>query len=117
MHVEFANSLMQGRVQSIIDHFRHNSVLSSDDLSSMSLPPHIHNQIFAVLVKAKYCSSLFRAMTRILFVCYPDLDTPIGGVKQIYRQVSLLNELGFDALSYTKSLASASLGLIHQLSH
>ena len=36
-------------------------------------------------------------MTRFLFVCYPDINTPIGGVKQIYRQVSLLNELGFDA--------------------
>ena len=34
--------------------------------------------------------------TRILFFC-PSFDTPIGGVKQIYRQVDVLNELGFNA--------------------
>ena len=27
---------------------------------------------------------------RLLFVCYPDTNHPIGGVKQIYRQVELL---------------------------
>ena len=34
---------------------------------------------------------------RILFVCYPDTNHPIGGVKQIYRQVELLHEAGWDA--------------------
>ena len=27
---------------------------------------------------------------RLLFVCYPDTNQPISGVKQIYRQVELL---------------------------
>jgi hypothetical protein len=31
---------------------------------------------------------------RLLFVCYPDTDAPIGGVKQIYRQVELLHQAG-----------------------
>ena len=34
---------------------------------------------------------------RLLFVCYPDTNHPIGGVKQIYRQVELLHRGGFDA--------------------
>ena len=36
-------------------------------------------------------------MKRLLFVCYPDTNYPIGGVKQIYRQCELLCELGFDS--------------------
>lgn len=35
-------------------------------------------------------------MSRILFVC-PDLDQPAGGIKQIYRQVDVLNQLGYKA--------------------
>jgi len=35
-------------------------------------------------------------MSRILFVC-PDLDQPAGGIKQIYRQVDVLNQLGLNA--------------------
>ncbi|KZR70231.1 hypothetical protein PMIT1313_00540 [Prochlorococcus marinus str. MIT 1313] len=35
---------------------------------------------------------------RILFVCYPDTNSPIGGVKQIYRQAELLQQNGWDAL-------------------
>ncbi len=34
---------------------------------------------------------------RLLFVCYPDTNQPIGGVKQIYRQVELLSRAGWDA--------------------
>ncbi len=34
---------------------------------------------------------------RLLFVCYPDTNNPIGGVKQIYRQVELLNQAGKEA--------------------
>jgi len=34
---------------------------------------------------------------RLAFVCYPDTNSPIGGVKQIYRQVELLVEAGLDA--------------------
>ena len=34
---------------------------------------------------------------RLLFVCYPDTNNPIGGVKQIYRQVELLHRAGWDA--------------------
>lgn len=34
---------------------------------------------------------------RLLFVCYPDTNQPIGGVKQIYRQVELLDQAGWDA--------------------
>ncbi len=34
---------------------------------------------------------------RLLFVCYPDTNHPIGGVKQIYRQVELLHTAGWDA--------------------
>ena len=34
---------------------------------------------------------------RLLFVCYPDTNQPIGGVKQIYRQVELLHGAGYDA--------------------
>ncbi|MDG1974712.1 MAG: glycosyltransferase, partial [Flavobacteriaceae bacterium] len=34
---------------------------------------------------------------RILFIC-PDIIEPIGGVKQIYRQVDVLNSLGYKAL-------------------
>jgi len=34
---------------------------------------------------------------RLLFVCYPDTNHPIGGVKQIYRQVELLHKGGWDA--------------------
>jgi len=36
-------------------------------------------------------------LKRLLFVCYPDTNYPIGGVKQIYRQCELLCELGFDS--------------------
>ena len=35
--------------------------------------------------------------TQLYFVCYPDTDHPIGGVKQIYRQVELLCQCGIDA--------------------
>ncbi len=34
---------------------------------------------------------------RLLFVCYPDTNQPIGGVKQIYRQVELLHRAGWEA--------------------
>lgn len=34
---------------------------------------------------------------RLLFVCYPDTNHPIGGVKQIYRQVELLHHAGWQA--------------------
>ena len=34
---------------------------------------------------------------RLLFVCYPDTNHPIGGVKQIYRQAELLHKDGWDA--------------------
>jgi len=34
---------------------------------------------------------------RLLFVCYPDTNHPIGGVKQIYRQVELLHQGGLEA--------------------
>ena len=34
---------------------------------------------------------------RLLFVCYPDTNHPIGGVKQIYRQVELLHGAGWEA--------------------
>ena len=34
---------------------------------------------------------------RLLFVCYPDTNNPIGGVKQIYRQVEILHKAGWDA--------------------
>ena len=34
---------------------------------------------------------------RLLFVCYPDTNNPIGGVKQIYRQVELLHKAGWEA--------------------
>ena len=34
---------------------------------------------------------------RLLFVCYPDTNQPIGGVKQIYRQVEILHQAGLDA--------------------
>jgi len=34
---------------------------------------------------------------RLLFVCYPDTNHTIGGVKQIYRQVELLHHQGWDA--------------------
>jgi hypothetical protein len=34
---------------------------------------------------------------RFYFVCYPDTNHTIGGVKQIYRQVELLNEFGLQA--------------------
>ena len=34
---------------------------------------------------------------RLFFVCYPDTNHPIGGVKQIYRQVELLHQAGWSA--------------------
>ena len=34
---------------------------------------------------------------RLIFVCYPDSDEPIGGVKQIYRQVEILHQSGKSA--------------------
>ena len=34
---------------------------------------------------------------RLLFICYPDTNHPIGGVKQIYRQVELLHQAGWNA--------------------
>ncbi|MCP9809138.1 glycosyltransferase family 4 protein [Cyanobium sp. HWJ4-Hawea] len=34
---------------------------------------------------------------RFFFVCYPDSNHPIGGVKQIYRQVDLLHQAGVSA--------------------
>lgn len=33
---------------------------------------------------------------RLLFLC-PDANTPSGGIKQIYRQVDILNEIGYSA--------------------
>lgn len=37
------------------------------------------------------------SLRRLLFVCYPDTNHPIGGVKQIYRQVELLHQAGWEA--------------------
>lgn len=34
---------------------------------------------------------------RFFFICYPDTNHTIGGVKQIYRQVELLNKLNINA--------------------
>lgn len=34
---------------------------------------------------------------RLFFVCYPDTNATIGGVKQIYRQVELLSQAGYHA--------------------
>jgi glycosyltransferase involved in cell wall biosynthesis len=34
---------------------------------------------------------------RLFFVCYPDTNSTIGGVKQIYRQVELLHQAGWQA--------------------
>ena len=34
---------------------------------------------------------------RLFFHCFPDKASPVGGVKQHYRQVELLNTLGFEA--------------------
>jgi len=34
---------------------------------------------------------------RLFFVCYPDTNATIGGVKQIYRQVELLHRAGWQA--------------------
>lgn len=34
--------------------------------------------------------------TRILFIC-PDINDPSGGIKQIYRQVDILNAIGYEA--------------------
>ncbi len=39
---------------------------------------------------------------RVRFLCLPDLDKPIGGAKQLYRQVELLVELGWDAAVVTE---------------
>ena len=47
---------------------------------------------------------------RLLFVCYPDTNHPIGGVKQIYRQVELLHEAGWDAFVLQEA-TFASVGL------
>ena len=41
---------------------------------------------------------------RLLFVCYPDTNHPIGGVKQIYRQVELLHQAGWSAWVLTPEL-------------
>jgi len=30
----------------------------------------------------------------LFFICFPDTNAPIGGIKQIYRQASLINQLG-----------------------
>lgn len=30
----------------------------------------------------------------VFFICFPDTNAPIGGIKQIYRQASLINQLG-----------------------
>mgnify|MGYP001101356171 FL=1 len=35
-------------------------------------------------------------MSPIYFIC-PDLNTPTGGIKQLYRQVDVLNKNGFKA--------------------
>jgi hypothetical protein len=37
------------------------------------------------------------AQQRIFFVCYPDTNHTIGGVKQIYRQVEILHRHGYSA--------------------
>ena len=110
MHSEFVNTFTQGRIHLIIDHFKDHVILTSEDLSSMSFPKYTHNQYIRPSRQIKYCSYLLNTMTRFLFVCYPDINTPIGGVKQIYRQVSLLNELGFWMhLFCTKNLISRFL--------
>ena len=38
-----------------------------------------------------------KSNARLFFVCYPDTNHSIGGVKQIYRQVELLNEFNIHA--------------------
>lgn len=39
---------------------------------------------------------------RVRFLCLPDLDKPIGGAKQLYRQVEQLVALGWDAAIVTE---------------
>lgn len=39
---------------------------------------------------------------RVRFLCLPDLDKPIGGAKQLYRQVEHLVALGWDAAVVTE---------------
>ncbi len=39
---------------------------------------------------------MINSNSKILFLC-PSFNLPIGGVKQIYRQVDVLNSVGFDA--------------------
>ena len=39
----------------------------------------------------------------IRFLCLPDIQKPIGGVKQLYRQVEHLCDLGFDAAVVTET--------------
>lgn len=39
---------------------------------------------------------------RVRFLCLPDLDQPIGGGKQIHRQVEQLSSLGWDAAVVTE---------------
>lgn len=42
------------------------------------------------------------AAPRVRFLCLPDLDKPIGGAKQLYRQVEQLVALGIDAAIVTE---------------
>jgi hypothetical protein len=35
--------------------------------------------------------------TNRIFFITPDINTPTGGIKQLYRQVDVLNKNGFDA--------------------
>lgn len=44
---------------------------------------------------------MFRPLIRLL--CLPDIDQPIGGVKQLYRHVEHLCRLGYDAAVLTSS--------------
>jgi hypothetical protein len=44
-----------------------------------------------------------KTKTEIYFICYPDIDRPIGGVKQIYRQVDILNQNNFRAFVLHKT--------------
>ena len=43
------------------------------------------------------------AWPKIRILCLPDLDKPIGGAKQLYRQVEHLIALGFDAAVVTEA--------------
>lgn len=65
----------------------------------MDLP----SSFFAMLSSYKPVFKLTQSRPIVRVLCLPDIDRPVGGVKQLYRHVEHLNRIGWDAAVLTEA--------------